>query len=80
MPLTYVLLLCCHAFHPVGPQCTENSIRLVDGSTPYEGRVEVCLSGQWGTVCDDGWGDKEAKVVCRQLGYPTSGSFACVLS
>ena len=51
----------------------EESIRLVGGINETEGRVEICLGGQWGTVCDDQWGDVEASVVCRQLGYPWTG-------
>ena len=44
------------------------------GSNQYEGRVEVCINDQWGTVCDDDWGSIDATVICKQLGYATTGS------
>ena len=43
--------------------------RLVGGPSALEGRLEVLYRGEWGTVCDDGFYNRGARVVCRMLGY-----------
>ncbi|KAL4223327.1 hypothetical protein ACF0H5_016798 [Mactra antiquata] len=51
------------------------SARLVNGSTPHDGRLEMSLdSSTWGTVCTNGYSIREARVICRMLGFPSSNA------
>ena len=55
-----------------GVQCTDGTVRLMNGTHANNGRVEVCHLGVWGSVCDDDWDVRDATVVCRQLNFTTS--------
>ena len=51
--------------------CVNGDLRLFGGTSVYEGTVEVCLDGVWGTVCADFfWNDRAAEIACRQLDFP----------
>ena len=58
--------------------CSSGQLRLVGGSSENEGRVEICYDNQWGTICDNGWSSEDAKVVCRQLGFQTTGEYSYI--
>ena len=49
--------------------CGDGELRLVNGESEMEGRVEMCRDGKWGTVCDSQWTDNHTAVVCRHLGF-----------
>ena len=54
------------------PLCAplEGRVRLVDGFSPQDGRLEIYARGRWGTITDDNFGLPEADIACRQLGFP----------
>ena len=54
-------------------ECEDGSLRLVDGNSPRDGRLEVCQVGVWGTICAYMWDRNDTMVACRQLGINATG-------
>ena len=54
---------------------TDLELRLVGGTTPSEGRVEVSLpGGESATISDNMWTMADGNVVCRHLGFSGAGA------
>ena len=71
--------------------CVDGSVRLQNPDASSEsqlpsydlikdqvsrGIVEVCVNGSYSRVCDDGWDNRDASVVCRQMGFSRHGKQA----
>ena len=69
----YSFITVISSVNSTGDVCNYGDIRLVGGANVYEGRVEVCIDNQWGTVCDNFWDSTDATVVCNQLRYSYTG-------
>ena len=54
--------------------CQHGALRLVNGGTSNEGRLEICIYSVWGTACNDAFDANDARVACRQLGYEVDNS------
>ena len=61
----------------VEPICLSGEVRLTGGETQNEGTVELCVGNRWeGSICDEGWDNADAAVICRQLGLTGEGEFS----
>ncbi|XP_011408605.2 PREDICTED: deleted in malignant brain tumors 1 protein-like [Amphimedon queenslandica] len=86
-PNSNFAIISCQNIGTLKADCTEGEVRLVNGNTQYEGRVEICINRVWGTVCSrrdnrwnwswwNSWHTLDSNVVCRQAGHMELGSVA----
>jgi len=50
-------------------RCFVAPVRLAGSGVSNEGRLEVYYHGVWGTVCDNSFGDMDARIACFALGF-----------
>lgn len=63
--MTYIIIYNCFKHFK------DLDVRLSKSSQSHSGSVEVNNNGVWSPICSNGFGNEEAGVVCRMLGYHT---------
>ena len=69
------MLLLTYTFIHV--DCEDSDVKLTGGSSEAEGTVQICFDNQWGLISESGWSQKDAQVVCRELGFLVEGWKHC---
>lgn len=53
--------------------CEFGAVRLATQSSSHEGLLQICLFGEWVTVCSNGFDGTDAEVACSALGFEGNG-------
>ena len=54
-------------------KCLHGDIKLSGSGYSSIGRINVCVNGDWGTVCSTSFDHADASVVCAELGFSRFG-------
>lgn len=77
-------------FVSLGPPLNITDVRLANGTGPYDGRAEIKVGNQWGTICNTNFDIIDADAFCRRLGLrqaakssmiydsPSGGDIVCL--
>ena len=69
------IVMCMYIMH-IGQEVGDLRLLSNDGRVnASSGRLEVYYNRQWGTVCDDSFGQTEADSACRQLGFTSASTY-----
>jgi len=69
LPIIFIIIYALFRFQVLDAKHVFTQLKLSGSNNTHEGNVEVYYDGKWKYICDDYWDIRDAKVVCRQLGY-----------